>query len=144
MTLSPEERRAFLDEPLIATLAVAREGERAPLAVPVWFWQEDNGDLLFFTEADSLKSRLVEAAGRFSLLVQRTEPTYRYVSAEGPVVSATPTTPDESYTDASRYLAPDKVDAYVERTGATGDPTAGLVTYRMRPEHWFSADLGSL
>lgn len=145
MPLSVEERTAFLAESHPAGIAVAHSAsDRAPLNVPVWYWPDPNGDLLVFTGSASLKARLVNAAGRFTLLVQRTEPTYRYVSAEGPVVSATPTTPEEATALASRYLAPEKVAGYVKSTGATGDPSSGLVTFRMRPEHWYSADIGDI
>lgn len=145
MSLSAAERDAFLAESHVAGIAVARGAvHRGPLNVPVWYWRGDDGDLRVFTGADSLKARLVGRVGRFSLMVQRTEPTYRYVSVEGPVVGSGPTTAEDVTTAAARYLPPDKVRAYVERTGATGDPSQGLVTFRMRPEHWYAADLGAL
>ncbi|MFE9248719.1 pyridoxamine 5'-phosphate oxidase family protein [Streptomyces sp. NPDC007088] len=145
MSLSAADRDAFLAESHVAGIAVARRADhRGPLNVPVWYWRGDDGDLRVFTGADSLKARLVGRAGRFTLLVQRTEPTYRYVSVEGPVVGSAPTTSEDVATVAARYLPPDRARAYVERTGATGDPSEGLVTFRMRPEQWYAADLGAL
>ena len=37
------------------------------------------------TSAGSRKARLIEAAGRITLMVERLAPTVRYVSVEGPV-----------------------------------------------------------
>lgn len=44
------------------------------------------------TEARSRKARLIETAGRFSLMVDRVMPTVRYVSVEGPVTRIVPGT----------------------------------------------------
>ncbi|MFC7470573.1 hypothetical protein ACFQVA_28030 [Actinomadura keratinilytica] len=94
------------------------------------------------TGADSVKARFISAAGRFSLLVQQTAPTYLYVSVDGPVVATTPTTVGDMVTEASRYLDAEGVDDYVSGSGVTESDSAGLVTLAMRPEHWLSADLG--
>ncbi|HEX4812467.1 MAG TPA: pyridoxamine 5'-phosphate oxidase family protein [Nonomuraea sp.] len=139
MSLNVVEREAFLAEAHIAALAVDAGAERAPLTVPVWYDYSPGGDLRFLTDGDSVKARLIAKAGRFSLLVQRVSPTYRYVSVEGPLVRSGPTTVDELTRIAARYLPPDAVPGYV-----LGSDLNVLQTFRMRPEHWLSADLGSL
>ncbi|MEV4395500.1 pyridoxamine 5'-phosphate oxidase family protein [Nonomuraea sp. NPDC049607] len=139
MPLSVTEREAFLAEPHIASLAVETGAGRAPLAVPVWYDYVPGGELRFLTDSESHKARLVAKAGRFTMLVQRISPTYRYVSVDGPVVRSDPTTVEELTRIAARYLPQEAVSGYVH-----GSDLHVLVTFRMRPERWLSADLGSL
>lgn len=140
MALSMEERELFLAEPHIGALSVVERPDRAPLTVPIWYQYTPGGELWVLSAPGSRKSRAIEAAGRFSLMVQRTEPTVRYVSVEGPVVRTAESSGERSWEMAARYLPPDKVAAFVEyeRT-QLGEHSAVY----MRPEHWLSADLGS-
>lgn len=79
------------------------------------------------------------AAGRFTLMVQRLEPTVRYVAVEGPVTRTIPGDDEHLWTMSSRYLPPDQARSYVEFAKADhGDQ----VVIFLRPEHWLSADLG--
>ncbi|MFE6780304.1 pyridoxamine 5'-phosphate oxidase family protein [Streptomyces sp. NPDC057702] len=139
MPLSVAERQSFLAEPHVAALAVA-EVDRAPLNVPVWYAYEPGGDVRVMTERGSRKARLITTAGRFSLLVQRTEPTYRYVTVEGPVVAVEPATEEELSAITARYLPPERVAEYVARMLAHA---SDLVTFRLRTERWRSADPGT-
>ena len=66
------------------------------------------------TEAASRKARLIEAAGRFTLMVERVMPTVRYVSVEGPVTRTVPGTDELLREIAARYPPPDKVPAYID------------------------------
>ncbi|MFI9244805.1 pyridoxamine 5'-phosphate oxidase family protein [Streptomyces sp. NPDC053086] len=140
MTLSTEEREQFLAEPHIGALSVVEGPDRAPLTVPIWYQYTPGGELWVRTGPDSRKARAIRSAGRFSLMVQRTEPTVRYVSVEGPVVRTAPDSHELSWAMAARYLPQDKVAAFVEydRT-RLGEH---FVIY-MRPEHWVAADLGA-
>ncbi|WAU85643.1 pyridoxamine 5'-phosphate oxidase family protein [Streptomyces sp. Qhu-G9] len=141
MALTREEREQFLAEPHIAALAVDAGAGRAPLTVPIWYQYEPGGDVWILTERTSRKNELIGAAGRFSLMVDRLEPTIRYVSLEGPVVESTPGTREQLHEISARYLPADRVDAYVDFSWKEhGD----LVVVRMRPERWVSADLGSV
>lgn len=139
MPLSVAAREAFLAEPHIGSLAVEAGDGRAPLAVPVWYDYVPGGEVRFLTDGDSRKAQLIAKSGRFSILVQRVSPTYRYVSVEGPVVRSEPTTLEDLTRISSRYLPPDAVAGYVQ-----GSDLHALMTFRMRPEHWLSADLGAL
>ncbi|MFC6894168.1 pyridoxamine 5'-phosphate oxidase family protein [Nonomuraea dietziae] len=67
-----------------------RRRRAGPLVVPVWYDYSPGGEVSFLTGADSRKARAVAKAGRFSMLAERTHPTYRYVSVEGPVSSSNP------------------------------------------------------
>ncbi len=92
MPLNVAEREQFLAEPHIGSLAVDAGPGRAPLVVPMWYQYTPGGDLWVMTGADSQKARLIRAAGRFSILAERVEPTIRYVSVEGPVTETIPAT----------------------------------------------------
>jgi hypothetical protein len=85
------------------------------------------------------KARLIEAAGRFTLMVERVMPTVRYVSVEGPVTRMVPGTDALLREIAARYLPPDKVRAYIEF--AEAEPGEQVALY-LRPERWLTADLG--
>ncbi|WP_424215292.1 pyridoxamine 5'-phosphate oxidase family protein [Streptomyces sp. BI20] len=140
MPLSEADRRFFLAEPRIGALAVTRpEPDRAPLNVPIWYAYEPGGELWITTGRDSAKARALAGAGRFSLMVERVEPTVRYVSVEGPVVSTEPTTDAEKRSMAARYLPAEAVDSFLAMAEREHGPQ---LTIRMRPEHWLSADLG--
>ncbi|MBX9395003.1 pyridoxamine 5'-phosphate oxidase family protein [Streptomyces sp. TRM72054] len=141
MALTREEREEFLAEPHIAALAVAAEEGRAPLSVPIWYQYEPGGDVWILTGRDSRKHRLISAAGRFTLMVDRVEPTVRYVSVEGPVVDTVPFTVEQLREISARYLPAEKVEEYVEFSLKNHGE---MVVIRMRPERWVSSDLGSV
>ncbi|MFT2014565.1 pyridoxamine 5'-phosphate oxidase family protein [Streptomyces sp. 796.1] len=140
MPLSLEERQDFLAEPHVAALAVTAAGGRGPLNVPVWYAYEPGGEVQVMTERGSRKAQLIRAAGRYSLLVQQTEPTYRYVTVEGPVTAADPVTEEELRAITARYLPAERVEEYVTRVLPGIDE---LVNFRLRPEHWLSADVSA-
>ncbi|MEU5623645.1 pyridoxamine 5'-phosphate oxidase family protein [Streptomyces tendae] len=141
MALTREERETFLAEPHIAALAVDAEAGRAPLTVPIWYQYEPGGEVWIMTGLDSRKNRLISKAGRFSLMVDRLEPTIRYVSVEGPVVETVTATEEDLREISARYLPAEKVDGYVAVASANHGEQ---VIVRMRPERWVSSDLGSV
>lgn len=141
MALTREEREKFLAEPHIAALAVDAQAGRAPLTVPIWYQYAPGGDVWILTGLDSRKNELIKAAGRFSLMVDRLEPTIRYVSVEGPVVETVTGTEEHLREMSGRYLPAEKVDGYVAFASANH---GGQVVVRMRPERWVSSDLGSV
>ncbi|MFD5424048.1 pyridoxamine 5'-phosphate oxidase family protein [Streptomyces sp. NPDC127084] len=141
MPLSREEREQFLAEPHVAALSVAGEEGRGPLTVPVWYQYEPGGDIWVLTGLDSRKHRLIETAGRFTLMIDRLEPTIRYVSVEGSVIRTAPGTREVLREIAARYLPAEKVDEYVEFAEKNHGES---IVIHMHPEHWVSSDLGSL
>ena len=141
MALTRDEREAFLAEAHVAALAVASGPGRAPLAVPIWYWYEPGGDVWIMTGRDSRKNGLISEAGRFTLLVDRLEPTVRYVSVEGPVVRTTPATIEDLRKMSARYLPAEKVDGYVDFASKNHGEQ---VVIHMRPERWVSSDLGQV
>ena len=139
MALSVEEREQFLAEPHIGALSVVERPDRAPLTIPIWYQYSPGGELWVLTEPGARKTRAIEAAGRFSLMVQRTEPTIRYVSVEGPVTRTAAASEERSREMATRYLPPDRVAEYLEYERTQLGEHIALY---LRPEHWLSADLG--
>jgi hypothetical protein len=120
-------------------LSVGAGDGRAPLTIPIWYQYEPGGEPWILTGADSRKARLIEAAGQFSLMVNRIEPTIRYVSVDGPVSRIEPGGDDLQVELARRYLPPDRVDAFLAYARAE---FGAQVVIAMSPAHWLSADLG--
>ncbi|MEU4686003.1 pyridoxamine 5'-phosphate oxidase family protein [Streptomyces xinghaiensis] len=142
MPLNREEREQFLAEPHVAALSVdAGEEDRAPLTVPIWYQYRPGGDIWIMTGLGSRKERLITKAGRFCLMVDRLEPTIRYVSVEGPVVSTTPAKKELLREISARYLPPEKVDGYVDFAWREHGEQ---VVITMRPQRWVSSDLGQV
>lgn len=130
-TMTEDERNAFLAEPHVAVLAVEQPG-RGPLTVPVWYDYKPGGGVAVLTSSDSVKARLVRAAGRFTIIVQVAEQPYRYVAAEGPAVFN-----DATYDDvlgmALRYLPQEQALGYTESIQGESN-----VLIHMTPERWLS------
>ena len=139
MALSKDEREQFLAERHIAALSVNAGDKRGPLSVPIWYQYTLGGEPWVLTGAGSRKHRLIEATGEFTLMVDRVEPTVRYVAVDGPVSRIEPGTDDHLVELTTRYLPPEHVDPYLEF--ARRGHGESVVIY-LRPEHWLSADLG--
>ncbi|WP_433665055.1 pyridoxamine 5'-phosphate oxidase family protein [Nocardia sp. CA-128927] len=140
MALTLKERQEFLAQPHIAALSVAGGPGRGPLSVPIWYQYEPGAEPWLLTGAESRKLQLIKESGRFTLMVQRSEPTTRYVAVEGSVSKIVPITDELHLEMVRRYLSGDAVDKYLEQAAGFGDQVAVY----LRPEHWLSADLGSV
>lgn len=140
MPLSKSEREQFLSEPHIAALSVYAGDGRGPLTVPIWYQYTPGDDPWILTGAESRKARLIRAAGHFTLMTERLEPTVRYVAVDGPVSRIEPGTDEQLVEMTRRYMAPEHVDAFLEF--ARAEHGAQVAIY-MKPQHWLSADLGS-
>src|SRR5215203_2715156 len=136
LRMSEDERQAFLAGVHIGVISIER-GDGPPLTVPIWYAYEPGGNVWVTTGTDSLKSKLLHKAQRFSLCVQTEEaPFYSYVSVDGPVVSVEPTDEDGvGRPMAHRYFGAELGDLYVE--SIKGEAS---LTWTMRPERWWSVD----
>lgn len=141
MALSKDEREQFLAEPHIAALSVNAGSGRGPLTVPIWYQYAPGGEPWVLTGAGSRKAKLIEAAGSFSLMVERTEPTLRYVAVDGTVSRIEPGTEDLHAELAHRYLPPERAEKFLQF--ALAQLGEQVVIY-LRPQHWLSADLGAV
>ena len=138
MPLSTHDREQFLAEPHVAALSVFAGPERGPLTVPIWYQYSPGGELWFHTPVGSRKARLIDAAGRVSLMVDVADERVCYVSVEGPVVRTEPGTDEVVREMSARYLPAERVASYVEFALAE---FGEQVVYVVRPERWLSADL---
>lgn len=138
-SLSEHDRELFLAEPHIAALSVSAGPDRGPWTIPIWYQYAPGGEAWVLTSAGSRKARLIEAAGRFTLMVERTIPTERYVSVEGPVTRTVPGTDEMLLEISERYLPPEKVPAYIKFVQTE---LGEQVAIYLRPQRWLTADLG--
>ena len=138
-SLSVRDRELFLAEPHVAALSVSAGQGRGPFTIPIWYQYAPGGEAWLLTDANSRKTRLIETAGRFTLMVDRVMPTVRYVSVEGPVTRTIPGTDELLQEITERYLPPDMVPAYIAFAKAE---LGEQVAIYLRPERWLTADLG--
>ena len=140
MALTKDEREQFFAEPHVAALSVYAGDTRGPLTMPIWYQYTPGDEPWILTGPGSHKARLIEANGFFSLMVERTEPTTRYVAVDGAVSRIEPATDAQLEEMTRRYLGPEAAEAYLEF--ARKELGANVAIW-MKPEHWLSADLGA-
>jgi nitroimidazol reductase NimA-like FMN-containing flavoprotein (pyridoxamine 5'-phosphate oxidase superfamily) len=133
-TMSSDEREKYLSDVHVGVIAVERPG-RAPLSVPIWYGYEPGGEVLLWTESDSLKHRLLQDAGRFSITVQDEQPPYKYVTAEGDVTGIGPADDADVRALAIRYLGEEEGNQFTDQ-----NLTPTSIAIRMRPRRWLSFD----
>lgn len=133
--MSVEEREAFLADLHVGIIGIERP-DGPPLTVPIWYSYEPGGDVVVLMDGDSVKGRLIERCGRFSLCAQTEQPPYKYVSVEGPAVIAPSDVERDTRPMARRYLGEAGGDRYTD--GVQPGPNPIRVT--MRPARWFTVD----
>src|ERR671919_542328 len=139
LTMTKEEREAFLADVHVAVISVADDGH-GPLLVPIWYSYEPGGEVRIITGRASRKGKLPERAGRFSLCVQTETPPYKYVSVEGPIIAIEPADLERHLRPlAHRYLGAEMGDRYIEETRDEPEQAENVLV-RMRPERWLTVD----
>jgi PPOX class probable F420-dependent enzyme len=136
LKMTEQEREAFLTDLHVGILAIAR-ADKGPLAVPIWYQYED-GQVVIHMNGDSVKAKLLRAAGRATMTAQTETLPYKYVSVEGPVAIA-----HEDYDElpmATRYLGPELGKRYADENPIT----EASVVVRLTPERWLTCDYGKL
>ena len=118
----------------VGVIAVERP-DRAPLAVPIWYGYQPGGEVLLWTESDSVKHKLIRDAGRFAITVQDENPPYKYVTSEGDVTGIAPAEDAQVRELAVRYLGQQAGGQFAEQ-----NLTPTSVVIRMRPQRWLSTD----
>lgn len=133
LQMSTAEREAFLADLHIGLLGVER-ADGPPLISPVWYRYEPGGAVELTTSAESVKGKLLAAAGRATLCVQREDLPYAYVTVDGPV-TVTDASEDARRAIATRYLGAELAEGYV-----ADNPGRDSTLVRLVPERWFSVD----
>jgi len=137
--MTNDTARLFLAKPWVAMLGVAAPG-KGPLTVPVWYSLDSEGRPWLVSPKASLKSRLIEAASRFTLTVQREARPYAYVSAEGPALLET-AAPDDIKQMAVRYLGESAGGEFADNMREVIEAgTRWRIT--LMPERWSTYGLG--
>ncbi len=136
LEMDESEREAFLADVHVGVLAIARR-DKGPLALPIWYLFRD-GEVVMGMDGESLKAKLLRAAGRATLTVQTEIPPYKYVSVEGPVVLVAEQRDDLEM--ASRYLGEELGRWYAEHNPST----ERSIVAKLRPERWTTSDFGKL
>ena len=139
LVMSKPEREAFLSEVHVAIISIP-EADRGPFSVPVWYIYDPLGEFLVWTGGNSRKGILLQKANRISVCVQQETMPYRYVSAEGHVISTNPIKLDQELRPLIyRYLGEEAGDQFIEQLGGDQAGT-GDILIRMKPERWLSED----
>jgi nitroimidazol reductase NimA-like FMN-containing flavoprotein (pyridoxamine 5'-phosphate oxidase superfamily) len=139
VAMSAAEREEFLAGVHVGVLSAAVGTEGRTLAVPVWYSYRPGGLVTVLTGRGSRKAAAIRTAGRFGVCVQDDSPPYRYVSAEGPVISEEKLDRAERLAMARRYLGAVEGGRYIADNPDLGHEN---VAFRMRPEHWLSQNQG--
>ena len=140
LTMTREEREAFLAGVHVGVLAVAGDGDgagAAPLVTPIWYSYEPGGDVVVSTGTAANKTELLRRAGRATFCVQTEAAPYQYVVVEGAVTVAEGVDPVWRRALARKYLGDELGDMYYE---STKDHEASAVTIRLTPERWRTTD----
>ncbi|MGB0971587.1 MAG: pyridoxamine 5'-phosphate oxidase family protein [Mycobacterium sp.] len=132
--MTRDEREQYLAGVHVGVIAVERSG-RAPLAVPIWYGYRPGGEVLLWTESESLKHKLIRSAGRFAITAQDEQPPYKYVTAEGEVTGIGPAHEADVRAIAVRYLGEEAGSVFAEQ-----NLTQTSIIIRMRPQRWLSTD----
>ena len=140
LNMTVAERHAFLEDLHVGVISIEQEGQ-SPLAVPIWYDFTPDVGVWVITGAESQKGRLLQKAGRFSLVAQtEAPPNYQYVSVEGPIIETRPADLEKDTRPmAHRYFGAKLGDLYV-----SGTPQDGQLVFTMRPERWRTVDYGKL
>ena len=143
--MSVQERQEFLAQPQVGVLSVAGDNDRPPLTVPLWYGYEPGGNISFFTGTmgrKARKTRLIQDAGVVSLLVQREEFPYKYVTVVGSVIETDqPPSAEEMLAIVRRYLPEEMAQGFVK--AELERPDSELVLYTIRPDRWLTADFST-
>ena len=136
LAMTREEREEFLADLHVGIISIEQE-DRPPLTVPIWYEYKPDVGVWIITNADSVKGKALQKAGRFSLVAQVEEPpSYQYVSVEGPIVETRDADLEEDLRPmARRYFGDEMGDAYV----ANSENEGGLV-FVMQPDRWRTVD----
>ena len=133
--MSHDERRAFLMQGTrTGTLGTVRADGR-PHVAAVWFVL-DGDDLVFMTGSGTVKGRNLRRDPRATLLVDDATPPFGFVRCDGVVTIAEDL--DEmlvwSTRIASRYMGPERAEAYGRRNAVAGELLVRLSPQRIVTE----------
>lgn len=139
--MSPEEVVSFMRTgSRTGKLAVTRADGR-PHVSPVWFdFDDDTGELVFLTQADTIKGKSLQRDGRISICVDEMDFPFAFARIDGVVASLTSYADDPdgmlhwSTVTCRRYVGDDRAQEFGRRNAAPGEWVV-----RIRPTHHVGA-----
>lgn len=141
-TMTDQERDEFLAETRVGVLSVAGADGRPPTSSPVFYAYQPGGDFTFFTNTNrrtSQKLTRIKAAGAVTIVVQREDAPYAYVTVEGTVTAIdSPPTEEQMMAIATRYMPEEHARGFI--AAELGDPESKLTVLTIRPDRWFTQD----
>ena len=120
--LDPAEIQAFLREGArTAKVAVVRR-DGSPLVTPVWFLCDDDGLVVFETEAESVKGRALRRDPRISVCVEDDRPPFAFVRIDGVAELSDDGDGLVAWTTriAGRYMGDENAEEYGRRNAGPG------------------------
>lgn len=126
--MSPDEVVTFMREgSRTGKLAVTRRDGR-PHVSPVWFdFDDDTGELVFLTQAESVKGRCLRRDGRISICVDVMEMPFHFARIDGEVASITTYEQDPdallywATETCRRFVGHDRADEFGRRNAGPGE-----------------------
>ena len=123
--LAIEDLDGFLDEPVVAVLATVRQ-DGTVLLSPVWHEWHDGG-FQVWSGPNDVKTRHLRREPRASMVVAESSHPLRGVEVRGAARILTENGFETAVRIASRYLGPEKGEAYVRKVGGND------ITIRLDP-----------
>lgn len=121
-------------------LAVTR-ADGGPHVSPVWFDIDDaTGEVVFLTQADTVKGKSLQRDGRVSICVDEMEFPFAFARIDGEVASLTDHADDPdgllhwSTETCRRYVGDDRADEFGRRNASAGE-----MLVRVRPTRYLGA-----
>lgn len=129
--MSPDQRRTFLLEGTRTAKVATTRPDGRPHVAPVWFDLEGD-DVLFWTDAASVKGQNVRRDPHVAICVDDEHPPFAFVLLEGraAIISEPGQVRECAQRIAARYLGVEDGAAFVESAFGTGD-----IIVRVPPEH---------
>ncbi len=128
--MTPDEWRAFLQEPVRPAMLATVRPDGRPHVAPVWIVVDDDDSVILTTGADTVKCRAIQADGRVALCVDDDQPPFSYVLIEGRADVSTDL--DEVHLWATRiggrYMGAEKAEQFGRRNAVEGE-----LLVRVRP-----------
>ena len=140
-TMSKQAREEFLADVHVGVLSVAGENGQPPTSLPTFYAYTPGGEITMFTGTGRLVPKRIERIrqeGRITLLVQREQMPFAYVTVEAELVEIGKPTAEQMLTIARRYFPAEIAQGFVQ--GELGDPENTVVLLTFKPTRWFSTD----
>jgi PPOX class probable F420-dependent enzyme len=130
--MSGDEWLAFLRSPVRPALLATTRADGRPHITPIWYDLDDDGTIVFNTNADTVKGRNIRRDGRVSLCVQDDRPPFSFVTVSGRARSSDDLDDVRSWAAriGGRYMGAHRAEEFGARNGVPGE-----LVVRVTPDH---------